>query len=117
MVGKTRTCTICDCLLGNSGRILPIPTFKELNSTFAIRSAIHTEHAQVSDVDTELLNGAAPKGKNQQSIVGFRHLTQTDRKVSQAAIKTLSPFCINQKQTFDRLVLFPTPLTPTKAMV
>ena len=33
--------------------------------------------------------------------------------VSQAAISTLKPFWINQKHTFDRLVLLPTPLTPT----
>jgi hypothetical protein len=37
--------------------------------------------------------------------------------VSQAAIKTFKPFWINQKQTLDRFVLFPTPLTPTKVML
>ena len=37
--------------------------------------------------------------------------------VSHAAIRTLKPFWINQKQTFERLVLFPTPLTPTKVIL
>jgi hypothetical protein len=39
------------------------------------------------------------------------------RNVSQAAINTRSPFCINQKHTLERLVLLPTPLTPTKVML
>lgn len=38
-------------------------------------------------------------------------------KVSQAAIKTRKPFWMSQKQTLDRLVLFPTPLTPTNTML
>jgi len=41
----------------------------------------------------------------------------TNRNVSQAAIKTRSPFWINQKQTLERFVLFPTPLTPTNVML
>lgn len=41
----------------------------------------------------------------------------THRKVSQAAINTRNPFCINQKQTFERFVLLPTPFTPTNAML
>ena len=41
----------------------------------------------------------------------------THRKVSHAAIRTLKPFWISQKQTLERLVLLPTPLTPTKVML
>lgn len=37
--------------------------------------------------------------------------------VSQAAIKTRRPFCTSQKQTLDKFVLFPTPFTPTNAML
>jgi hypothetical protein len=37
--------------------------------------------------------------------------------VSHAAINTLNPFWINQKQTFDKLVLLPTPFTPTKVIL
>lgn len=43
--------------------------------------------------------------------------TMMYRKVSQAAINTLRPFWMSQKQTFDRLVLLPTPFTPTKVML
>lgn len=32
-------------------------------------------------------------------------------------MSTLRPFWMSQKQTFDRLVLFPTPLTPTNVML
>lgn len=37
--------------------------------------------------------------------------------MSQAAINTLSPFWMSQKQTFDKLVLLPTPLTPTNVIL
>ena len=40
-----------------------------------------------------------------------------DRNVSQAAMRTRNPFWISQKQTFERFVLLPTPLTPTKVML
>lgn len=36
--------------------------------------------------------------------------------MSHAAIRTRRLFWINQKQTLDKLVLFPTPFTPTKVM-
>ena len=45
------------------------------------------------------------------------HLRGTHRKVSHAAMSTRKPFWINQKQTFERLVLLPTPFTPTKVML
>ena len=41
----------------------------------------------------------------------------THRKVSHAAIRTRRPFWMSQKHTLERLVLFPTPLTPTKVML
>ena len=40
----------------------------------------------------------------------------THRNVSHAAMRTRKPFWINQKQTFDRFVLLPTPFTPTKVI-
>lgn len=42
---------------------------------------------------------------------------KADLKVSHAAIKTFIPFWMSQKQTLDRFVLFPTPLTPTNVML
>lgn len=42
---------------------------------------------------------------------------KTHRKVSHAAMRTLKPFWMSQKQTLDRLVLLPTPLTPTKVIL
>ena len=41
----------------------------------------------------------------------------THLKVSHAAINTLNPFWISQKQTLDKLVLLPTPFTPTKVIL
>lgn len=32
-------------------------------------------------------------------------------------MRTRKPFCMSQKQTFDRFVLFPTPFTPTKVIL
>jgi len=32
-------------------------------------------------------------------------------------MRTLNPFWMSQKQTLDKLVLLPTPLTPTKVML
>lgn len=32
-------------------------------------------------------------------------------------MRTLKPFWISQKQTLDKLVLLPTPLTPTKVIL
>mmetsp|Transcript_8692 Transcript_8692/g.36229 ORF Transcript_8692/g.36229 Transcript_8692/m.36229 type:complete len:410 (-) Transcript_8692:533-1762(-) len=43
--------------------------------------------------------------------------TAPERKVSQAAIFTLRPFCMSHAVILARLVLFPTPLTPTKTML
>jgi hypothetical protein len=42
--------------------------------------------------------------------------TAPARKVSQAAIITDMSCCFNQYATLDKLVLFPTPFTPTKVM-
>jgi hypothetical protein len=44
-------------------------------------------------------------------------IKRTNLNVSHAAINTLKPFCMSQKQTFDRLVLFPTPFTPTNVIL
>lgn len=57
--------------------------------------------------------------RNSEGAISKKHTYQssTHRKVSHAAIKTRNPFWINQKQTLDRLVLFPTPLTPTNVML
>lgn len=41
----------------------------------------------------------------------------TDLKVSHAAMSTPRSFWISQKQTLDRLVLLPTPFTPTNVIV
>lgn len=38
-------------------------------------------------------------------------------KVSHAAMSTRRPFWMSQKHTFERFVLFPTPLTPTKVIL
>jgi hypothetical protein len=44
--------------------------------------------------------------------------TETDHlNVSHAAINTFRSFWMSQKQTLDRLVLFPTPFTPTNVML
>jgi hypothetical protein len=42
---------------------------------------------------------------------------EAHRKVSHAAMRTLKPFWMSQKHTLDKLVLLPTPLTPTKVML
>lgn len=76
-------------------------------------------------MDPQLLNSTAPdhaviriKGISAvKDGINRRGGISTDRKVSHAAIKTLSPFWISQKQTLDRLVDFPTPFTPTKVML
>jgi hypothetical protein len=64
---------------------------------------------------TELFNCPAPDDKYQNAANMCE--IESYLKVSQAAIKTRRPFWISQKQTFDRFVLFPTPLTPTNVIL
>ena len=65
----------------------------------------------------ELLDGATPAWDVSGASVMTRRETDAYRKVSQAAMSTRNPFWMSQKQTLDRFVLFPTPLTPTKVML
>ena len=65
---------------------------------------------------TELFNSATPA--DQVNTLSICYMDRVNyRNVSQAAIKTRNPFWINQKQTFDKFVLFPTPLTPTNVIL
>ena len=66
-------------------------------------------HAKLFDCATPAMSGT-------QHIYNWEQKT-TNLKVSHAAINTRKPFCTSQKQTFDRLVLLPTPFTPTKVML
>lgn len=51
---------VSDRFFGDSSRILSVAPFVELNSTLTPSWPIHTKHAQVSNVHTELFHCAAP---------------------------------------------------------
>ena len=109
--------TVCDRFLGDSCSVFAIPLFVELHAPLAIGSAVDSKHAQVAHVNSELLHSTTPTRNLVEKGERKDDNAYTRRNVSQAAIKTRKPFWMSQKQTLDRLVLLPTPLTPTKTML
>lgn len=104
-----------NCFTSNTSGIFAISTFEKFDAAFTIACSINTQHTQISYVDAKLFNCTAPERPVNMAIYCSRWGTHL--KVSHAAISTRSPFWINQKQTFDRFVLLPTPFTPTKVML
>jgi len=109
--------TIVDRFSSDTCGIFAISPLEQLY--LAIGRSINSKHAQVSHMHAKLFNGSTPGEsgvifQTKDHSIWYR---PTHRKVSHAAIKTRSPFCSSQKQTLDKLVLFPTPLTPTKVML
>jgi hypothetical protein len=66
-------------------------------------------------MNTKLLDGSTPGERLAREL--FISIHNPYRNVSQAAMRTRNPFWRSQKQTLLRLVLLPTPLTPTKVIV
>jgi hypothetical protein len=52
--------TVSNGFLSDSGCVLAVPLLIQFDTAFAVRSAVHAEHAQVTNVHAELLNRAAP---------------------------------------------------------
>lgn len=111
--------TVSDCFLRDPSSVLAVSAFVQFDAPFTVRCSINTEHPEIADVDAKLLYRAAPTTHYSSPYRSRTDVIRggTYRNVSHAAMSTWKPFWINQKQTFDRLVLLPTPLTPTKVIL
>ena len=114
-IARTLDLTITNSLASNARRVFAITSFKELDASFTVTSTVHTQNTQIAYMYTKLFNCPAPDDHDQNPANIYE--MELYLKVSHAAIKTRRPFWISQKQTFDRFVLFPTPLTPTNVML
>ena len=57
---EMRLRTVSDSFLRDPSRIFAVPAFVQLDAPFAVRCSINTEHAEIADMYSELLDGHTP---------------------------------------------------------
>ena len=68
--------TICNRFLGNTSCVLPISFLVQLDASFAVCSAIYAEHAQIADMNSQLLNSTTPRStQNMPADIAGRNLS------------------------------------------